>query len=947
MVTPYAYDKVSSTKAGPPSRLVVTAFDPLTPLSQLRHLFSSFGSIEKIANQSDPATGSFLGVCLIQYKDKSTQKDGRAVKGADAAKRALTECRAGQHRIGQNVIRVALDGDGTVGRRIAAQAIARLQRKGPAPGLQGSNDHLGHVSETDLPKPASPKKQVNKRTLADRLEDQPHIYLAKQHIPVVPSNLSALKMRLKNHSWEAIESNEAGYFVIFPATNRGRKDCLFCFDTCSNKTFSGYVMDMKTFNVGQPLSSSKTPNKFATPSKEITREERLHQDWAADVDAAKWTRAQSIDPVAEAMCVIKADLEAKLVDDLKSRLIPDLLVAFLNPDHHTEKRAQLNLKDPRDAFKEEALNPSVVPALFGCSTTRNSTKLVISHAKSSFAIKSLPKIRKTGGKRDPLDNTYEIAASNMKPQNRGLHHMLNRSESVDALSDEEPEDIEEDQSSERGDHKQGNDQKVEVEPEDEKPGKMEPKDSNFLDLRSRSTDLAADETEICSRSDKGAIADAHVSSARNEAIDFAEEISQKEQHQQHTKLLEDAASDHSTIETLDRLSTKSAEMDTSMDPGKVPPSPTGSTTSILITDHSDSKRLLEDTFFLATPDQPRRTVEDDPNIFLDLSGWQHVIKDSEDFRFVQMLLTDTPSTLLSNVYAWAWRQRDMKHIDENSPCHHPHFRPAIEGYYVANSTGSARSEGTGKILESQKSKYLPHRIRVQKAREEREAQASLESQKREPELIKFTATNHANAKGLSRASRVNNRRLVADIEAQRQILSVSSGEGEAIRFNQLKKRKKPVTFARSSIHNWGLYAVENISANDMIIEYVGEKVRQQVADVRERRYLKSGIGSSYLFRIDENTVIDATKRGGIARFINHSCTPNCTAKIIRVEGSKRIVIYALRDVMQSMLLFPLPHTLTPAADEELTYDYKFEREWDSEDRIPCLCGSAGCKGFLN
>jgi histone-lysine N-methyltransferase SETD1 len=34
-------------------------------------------------------------------------------------------------------------------------------------------------------------------------------------------------------------------------------------------------------------------------------------------------------------------------------------------------------------------------------------------------------------------------------------------------------------------------------------------------------------------------------------------------------------------------------------------------------------------------------------------------------------------------------------------------------------------------------------------------------------------------------------------------------------------------------------------------------------------------------------------------------------------------------------------------DEELTYDYKFEREWDSDDRIPCLCGSTGCKGFLN
>jgi histone-lysine N-methyltransferase SETD1 len=82
----------------------------------------------------------------------------------------------------------------------------------------------------------------------------------------------------------------------------------------------------------------------------------------------------------------------------------------------------------------------------------------------------------------------------------------------------------------------------------------------------------------------------------------------------------------------------------------------------------------------------------------------------------------------------------------------------------------------------------------------------------------------------------------------------------------------------------------------MIIEYVGDRVRQRVADLREAKYDMQGVGSSYLFRIDEDTVIDATKMGGIARFINHSCTPNCTAKIIRVDNSKRIVIYALRDI---------------------------------------------------
>jgi histone-lysine N-methyltransferase SETD1 len=121
---------------------------------------------------------------------------------------------------------------------------------------------------------------------------------------------------------------------------------------------------------------------------------------------------------------------------------------------------------------------------------------------------------------------------------------------------------------------------------------------------------------------------------------------------------------------------------------------------------------------------------------------------------------------------------------------------------------------------------------------------------------------------------------------------------DAVRFNQLKKRKKFVRFDRSSIHGWGLYAEENISMGDMIIEYVGEKVRQRVADMREAMYTKQGIGSSYLFRIDDDMVIDATKKGGIARFINHSCMPNCTAKIIKVDGTKRIVIYALRDIVK-------------------------------------------------
>ncbi|KOS18004.1 Histone-lysine N-methyltransferase [Escovopsis weberi] len=277
---------------------------------------------------------------------------------------------------------------------------------------------------------------------------------------------------------------------------------------------------------------------------------------------------------------------------------------------------------------------------------------------------------------------------------------------------------------------------------------------------------------------------------------------------------------------------------------------------------------------------------------------------------------------------WLWKRNRIRELNSHGASNKP---VCIEGYYVPNSTGCARTEGVKKILNSEKSKYLPHHIKVQKAREEREAsykRTGKDAAAAANEAAKIAAEKLI-AKGNSRANRVTNRRFVADLNDQKKTLGQDS---DVFKFNQLKKRKKPVKFARSAIHNWGLYAMENIGKDDMIIEYVGEEVRQQIAEIREARYLKSGIGSSYLFRIDDNTVIDATKKGGIARFINHSCMPNCTAKIIKVEGSKRIVIYALRDI---------------ALNEELTYDYKFEREIGSTDRIPCLCGTAACKGFLN
>ena len=110
----------------------------------------------------------------------------------------------------------------------------------------------------------------------------------------------------------------------------------------------------------------------------------------------------------------------------------------------------------------------------------------------------------------------------------------------------------------------------------------------------------------------------------------------------------------------------------------------------------------------------------------------------------------------------------------------------------------------------------------------------------------------------------------------RSVLNVSPSHCQA--------RKKLLKFSKSTIHNWGLFAIEAIAADEMVIEYVGEIVRQAVADERERRYEAAGIGSSYLFRVDHDYIIDATRNGNMARFINHCCDVSfLTTEINTVE----------------------------------------------------------------
>ena len=147
---------------------------------------------------------------------------------------------------------------------------------------------------------------------------------------------------------------------------------------------------------------------------------------------------------------------------------------------------------------------------------------------------------------------------------------------------------------------------------------------------------------------------------------------------------------------------------------------------------------------------------------------------------------------------------------------------------------------------------------------------------------------------------------------------------------QLALRTKRLKLAKSSIHAMGIFAMEPIESQSFVIEYIGELVRNHVADLREKfLYEKYRDASSYLFRLDREQVVDATTKGNLSRFMNHSCDPTCTARIINLNGRKRICIYARKDI---------------SIGQEITYDYKFPIE---AIKIPCFCGATNCRGTLN
>ncbi|RYP18374.1 hypothetical protein DL765_003986 [Monosporascus sp. GIB2] len=149
--------------------------------------------------------------------------------------------------------------------------------------------------------------------------------------------------------------------------------------------------------------------------------------------------------------------------------------------------------------------------------------------------------------------------------------------------------------------------------------------------------------------------------------------------------------------------------------------------------------------------------------------------------------------------------------------------------------------------------------------------------------------------------------------------------------NQRFQRKQyaDVSVIKTEKKGFGLRANAHLQSGDFIFEYIGEVINEPTFRQRMIRYDQEGIKHFYFMSLTKNEFVDATKKGNLGRFCNHSCNPNCYVDKWVVGNKLRMGIFAGRKIQ---------------AGEELVFNYNVDRY--GADPQPCYCGEPNCIGFI-
>ena len=128
---------------------------------------------------------------------------------------------------------------------------------------------------------------------------------------------------------------------------------------------------------------------------------------------------------------------------------------------------------------------------------------------------------------------------------------------------------------------------------------------------------------------------------------------------------------------------------------------------------------------------------------------------------------------------------------------------------------------------------------------------------------------------------------------------------------------------------FGIRALAPLPRDTFLMEYVGEVLDNKQFRKRARQYAREEVQHFYFMALSKEFYVDATSRGNISRFINHSCNPNSETQKWTVNGELRVGFFTTREVQPG---------------EELTFDYKYERYGNIAQK--CYCGASNCRGWL-